>query len=295
MFNIILSEESTLNEFLQYRLFQLGDFSMNVEKLVSVVIILILTKLILLGIRKSIYRTRKNKTRDPGSLYSVVQIVNYFGWILAIIIILDVLGIKLTMLLTGGAALLVGVGLGLQQTFNDFISGVILLIEGKTKVGDVLQIDDDVVMLKEIGLRTSEGVNRDLISVIIPNSKIINDKVINWSHQEKKTRFRIKVGVAYGSDVDKVVKILEDSVMEHPDITDRESVEARFIDFGNSSLDFELLFFSQNIFRIEKVKSDIRKIISRNFAANGINIPFPQMDIYVKEFNKKQEAKSESL
>lgn len=193
------------------------------------------------------------------------------------------MGIKITVLLTGSAALLVGVGLGLQQTFNDFISGIILLLEGKTKVGDVLQVDNDIVMLKDIGLRTSESVNRDNITIIIPNSKIINDKVINWSHQEKKTRFRIDIGVAYGSDVDMVIKILEESAHDHPDICNKDVIEARFIDFGNSSLNFQLLFFSKNIFRIERIKSDIRKIINNNLLENNISIPFPQMDIHLSQ------------
>ena len=170
----------------------------------------------------------------------------------------------------------------MQQTFNDFISGIILLIEGTTKIGDVLEIDGDVVLIQDIGLRTSKGLNRDDIVVIIPNSLITTNKVINWSHQTKRTRFRIKVGVAYGSDIDLVIKILEESALEHPDISDKNLIEARLSDFGNSSLDFELLFFSDNVFRIEKVKSDIRKIINRKFTENNIVIPFPQMDVHIK-------------
>jgi small-conductance mechanosensitive channel len=210
------------------------------------------------------------------------QIIRYFLWVISITLILESLGISITVLIAGSAALLVGVGLGLQQTFNDFISGLILLVEGTTKIGDVLQIDGDVVIIQKIGLRTSKGLNRDDIIVIIPNSLITTNKVINWSHQSKKTRFRINVGVAYGSDVDLVVKILEASALEHPDITDKNLIEARLIDFGNSSLDFQVLFFSDNAFRIEKVKSDIRKIINRKFIENNIVIPFPQRDLHIK-------------
>ena len=97
-----------------------------------------------------------------------------------------------------------------------------------------------------------------------------------------KNRFRIDVGVAYGSDIDLVVKVLEESAFEHKDVSDRESVEGRLVNFGNSSLDFQVLFFSQNIFRISRVKSDIRKSISRNLAKNNIAIPFPQMDLHLK-------------
>ncbi len=275
--------KNTLDHILNYNLISFGDFHLTTEKLILIILIVVVTKALLILLKRSLLRTKQFKTKDEGNLYAIVQIFNYVGWTLAILIILNTLGIKLTVLLTGSAALLVGVGLGLQQTFNDFVSGIILLLEGKTKVGDILQFDNDVIMLKEIGLRTSEGINRDNIAIIIPNSKIINDKVINWSHQQKKTRFRINVGVAYGSDVDLVIKVLEESALEHPDISDKELTEARFIDFGDSSLNFELLFYSKNIFRIEKMKSDIRKIIIRNFMKNNITVPFPQMDVYLKQ------------
>jgi small-conductance mechanosensitive channel len=200
---------------------------------------------------------------------------------------LESLGVKVTVLLAGSAALLVGIGLGLQQTFNDVISGIILLSEKSIKIEDILEIDGDVVKIQEIGLRTSKGLNTDDISIIIPNSLITNDKVINWSHQTRKTRFRIDVGVAYGSDVDLVLQILEASALEHPDIFEKELIDARLVNFGNSSLDFQILFFSKNIFRINKVKSDIRRIITKKFIENKIMIPFPQMDVYIKSNVKK--------
>ncbi len=273
----------TLEYLLNYKIVDFGSIYLTTEKLMVIVLIVIVTKALLLVFRRSLLKAKGLKDKDVGNLFAIIQIVNYVGWTIALIIILNTIGIKLTVLITSSAALLVGAGLGLQQTFNDFISGVILLIEGKTKVGDILQFDNDVVMLKEIGLRTSEGINRDNITIIIPNSKIINDKVINWSHQQKKTRFRIDVGVAYGSDVDLVIKVLEESALEHPDIFDKASVEARFIDFGDSSLNFQLLFYSKNIFRIERVKSDIRKIINRNFIKHNITVPFPQLDVYLKK------------
>ena len=195
---------------------------------------------------------------------------------------LETIGVQVTLIVAGSAALLVGVGLGVQQTFNDIISGVILLSERTIKIDDVLEIDGDIVKIQEIGLRTSKGLNRDDISIIIPNSLITTNKVINWSHQSKKARFKIDVGVAYGSDINLVLKILEESAFAHPDIFDRELTEARLINFGNSSLDFQVLFFSKNIFRISKVKSDIRRIIYAKFLENKITIPFPQMDVYIK-------------
>ena len=272
----------TIKDFLEFDLISLGETKIQVYTLMTVLIIFLITKLMLWLIKKAIFRKWKANKLDEGSSYAIFQIVSYVVWVISIGLILETMGIKVTVLIAGSAALLVGIGLGLQQTFNDVISGIILLSEQSIKIGDVLEIDGDVVKIQTIGLRTSKGLNTDDISIIIPNSLITTNKVINWSHQIKKTRFRIGVGVAYGSDVDLVIKILEESAFEHPDISDRELTEARLVNFGNSSLDFQVLFFSKNTFRISKIKSDIRRIINKKFAENNIAIPFPQMDLHLK-------------
>jgi small-conductance mechanosensitive channel len=265
-----------------YELFRFGNFYITVENIVATIVTISVTILVLWILKKVLFRKKNMSKLKEGNLFSLYQVIKYIAWIIAILSILDSFGVKLNVLLASSAALLVGMGFGLQTVFNDFVSGIILLFEGSTKVGDILEVDGDVIKIKRIGLRTSEGINRDDIIVILPNSKITSNKVINWSHQSKKTRFRIKVGVAYGSDVDLVIKLLIESALEQEHITDKESVIARFIDFGNSSLDFELLFYSTNIFRIENVKSDIRRTINQKFTENGITIPFPQMDVYLK-------------
>ena len=271
-----------LRKFLEFELLNIGEYKIQVYTLVTILIIFIITKLIIWLIKKTLFHKTKFKKLDKGNTYALFQIIKYIIWVISIGLILETIGVKVTVLIAGSAALLVGIGLGLQQTFNDVISGIILLSEQSIKMDDVLEIDGDVVKIQSIGLRTSKGLNTDDISVIIPNSLITTNKVINWSHQTKKTRFRIEVGVAYGSDVDLVIKILEESAFEHPDISDRELTEARLVNFGNSSLNFQVLFFSKNIFRINKVKSDIRRIITQKFAENGIAIPFPQMDLHLK-------------
>lgn len=270
-----------INNYLQYEILKIGEYKIQVYTLVIVVFIFLITKLSVWLIKKALFRKRRDEF-NHGNAYAIFQIIKYVVWVISIGLILESIGVKVTVLIAGSAALLVGVGLGLQQTFNDVISGIILLSERSIKIDDILEIDGDVVRIQEIGLRTSKGLNRDEISIIIPNSLITNNKVINWSHQAKKTRFRINVGVAYGSDVDLVLRILEASALEHPDIYVAQQIEARFVDFGNSSLDFQVLFFSENVFRIEKVKSDIRIIINRKFIENNITIPFPQMDIHLK-------------
>jgi small-conductance mechanosensitive channel len=279
----------TTKHILEFVIIRLGNHELKVYTLLTVVLIILTTRLILWLLLKGIFNKNRNKKFNRSNSYSLFQIIKYVLWVISISLILETFGIRITVLIAGSAALLVGVGLGLQQTFNDFVSGIILLIEGTTKIGDVLEIDGDVVQIQNIGLRTSKGLNRDDIVIIIPNSLITTNKVINWSHQSKKTRFSINVGVAYGSNIDVVIKTLEESALEHPDITDKNLIEARLIDFGNSSLDFQVLFYSDNVFRIEKVKSDIRRIINRKFTENNITIPFPQIDIHYKSGNIKND------
>lgn len=271
-----------LHNILNYEIFTYKSFVFTPKSLLIVIVAFLITRILLWMIKKIMFRKKDMDFAKRGSLNSVYQIIAYTVWIITILIILESFGIKITVLWAGSAALLVGVGLGLQNTFNDFVSGIILLFEGSIRVGDILEVDHDIILIRKIGLRTSEALTRDDIMVIIPNSIITTNKVINWSHQSKKTRFRIKVGVAYGSDVDLVEKLLFESASEHPEVENDGLIKARFVDFGNSSLDFEVLFFSKNIFRIENVKSDIRKTINRKFNENNITIPFPQIDLHVR-------------
>ena len=272
----------TLNEFLEFELISFGQYKVQVFTLASVLIIFLVTKFTLWLVKKSLFRKDKFKKLDKGNTYALFQIIKYVVWVIAIGLILETIGVKVTVLIAGSAALLVGIGLGLQQTFNDILSGIILLSEKSIKIDNILEIDGDVVKIQSIELRTSKALNRDDISIIIPNSLITNNKVINWSHQAETTRFRIQVGVAYGSDVDLVIKILEASVLEHPAVSNPKFTEARLVDFGNSSLDFQVLFYSENIFGIDRIKSDIRRIINKKFTENHITIPFPQMDLHLR-------------
>lgn len=274
--------DERVNSILETELINVGKHTFEIADLVSIATIIVLTIVVMWLIRKLLFRKKFKERVDFGNIYAIYRIIKYIVWVVAIVLILDTIGLKVTGLIAGSAALLVGVGLGLQQTFNDIVSGVILLTEGSIKMGDVLEVEGDVVMIQEIGLRTSKCLNRDNISIIIPNSLITTSKVINWSHQSRDTRFKIEVGVAYGSDVPKVIQTLEESAKEHTEVTKEGTVEARFTGFGNSSLDFTLLFFSENVFRIEKVKSDIRKNIDRKFRERNITIPFPQVDLHVR-------------
>jgi small-conductance mechanosensitive channel len=175
-------------------------------------------------------------------------------------------------------------GFGIQDIFNDIVSGLFLLFEGNIKVDDVLEIDGMVCKVEEIGLRTSVVRTRDDIRVVIPNRRFINEKIINWSHQKKYTRFHISVGVSYESDPDKVREVLLKVAHNHNDILNNPPYQPKvwFVNYGDSSIDFELLFWSDKNFLIENIKSELRFDIFKALKENGISIPFPQRDLHIK-------------
>lgn len=240
------------------------------------VFIWVLTQLILL----TYYQ--RNKI-NLGTQFAINRLISYFIYVFAILTALHFLQINMTVFWGGLAALLVGVGLGLQQTFNDLFSGLLLLFERGIEVGEILEIDGKVGSLKKIGLRTSVIESRDNVTIIVPNSKLVVNNVINWSHYDDKVRFKVNVGVAYGTDTAIVKKILLDTAKEHSFVLKFPGPSVRFTDFGNSSLDFELLFYSKNFTIIEDIKSDIRFEIDRKFREGGIEIPFPQRDVWIRK------------
>ncbi|MEQ9425417.1 MAG: mechanosensitive ion channel [Cyclobacteriaceae bacterium] len=267
---------------LEFNLLKIDDYYLSVYHIFYLSLFYFGARIILWIIRKALQRRWRSKEFDKGSEYALMQIIRYVIWTFVIVLALESIGVKVTILIAGSAALLVGIGLGLQQTFNDIISGIILLIEGSIKVGDILNVDGSVVKVKKIGLRTSIVENQSEIVVILPNSKIVNDRVINWSHNHKRARFSISVGVAYGSNVDRVIELLVEGVLSNPRVVKERQPFARLIDFGSSSLDFEVFFWSDELFPIEQIKSDIRRAIVKKFDENGITIPFPQRDLHLK-------------
>ncbi|WP_152286519.1 mechanosensitive ion channel family protein [Flavicella marina] len=271
-----------IDEILNIKLFSYQDHTLTVFEVVSVVLLFVATKVLLWLIKKALEREARVHHLDKGNSFALFQIIKYFLWVVSIIFMLEIIGIKISVLLAGSAALLVGIGLGLQQTFNDILSGVILLFEKSVKVGDILDIDGEVVVIQEIGLRTSVAKTRMDIVILIPNSTITTSKVINWSNQSRKTTFKIHVGVAYGSNVALVMDLMKQAARNHKEVVDDGTVDVRLSNFGNSSLDFTLLFASVNIFEIERIKSDIRISIEKLFNENKVSIPFPQLDLHVK-------------
>ena len=257
------------------------DFTLS-NIMLAILILLISRLVVWLATQLFLYGIYKRRGVDQGSQFAFNQLLKYFIYFIAVFMALSQLGINMTLIWTGAAALLVGIGLGLQQTFNDFISGIVLLFERSTSVGDILEFGGNVGIVREIGLRASVLETRKNISMVVPNSKLVNDNVINWSHFSNRVRFDVTVGVAYGSDTQKVKEIMLNVVKDHGDVLKYPSPFVRFIDFGDSSLNFTVYFFSRNFMFIEDVQSDIRFKIDEQFRAEGVTIPFPQRDVWFK-------------
>lgn len=275
-----------MKDVMSYGIFYWGDYVLTVRMLLAAIAIILFFRLLVYTLKYLILSNIKKHPDKEDRLMSLFQLFKYFIWIVAIALAMERIGINLTLLLAGSAALLVGVGLGIQQTFNDIISGVIILAEGSLKINDVVEVDKLIGKVTEINLRTSIIYTRDGIYIIVPNHKFINENVINWSHHARATRFNITVGVAYGSDEMLVKKVLLECLMEEDAVLkenpDGYSMFVRIINFGNSSIDFEMLFWSQDIFYIEEVKSRIRFAILQKLRENNIVIPFPQTDVHIK-------------
>jgi len=267
-------------------LFHFKGIELKLSSILISILIIIVTALVIYGFRRILLRKKDEQSSHYARSFTLFLLLKYFLWIIAIGLIFETIGIKFTILIASSAALMVGLGLGLQQTFNDIVSGVILLMERSVSVGDVMEVEGLIGKVVDMSLRTSRIQTRDGIYIIVPNHKFINDKVINWSHNAVAIRFNIKVGVSYNSDVDQVKKILLECVNSSPDIIiDNSSIQpiVRLIDFGNSSIDFEVLFWSKNIFYIENTKSELRFRIRKAFNDHKIEIPFPQRDVHIKE------------
>lgn len=259
------------------------DIPFTVNTLLSALLVIAVVRLLLWIATNLVLHSyyRRNKI-NIGSRYSINRLVSYFFYVIGILWALDSLGLELTVLWGGAAALLVGVGLGLQQTFNDLICGIILLFERTVEVGDMVDMNGLVGQVKKIGTRTSLVETRDSITVIVPNSKLVGENVVNWSHAESKARFKVSIGVAYGSDTELVRRILIETAGEHTKVLKQPEPFVRFLDFGNSSLDFEVHFWSREFQFIEDVKSDLRFAIDRRFREADITIPFPQRDLWIR-------------
>ncbi|WP_298247574.1 mechanosensitive ion channel domain-containing protein [uncultured Christiangramia sp.] len=261
--------------------YQIGgdDIKITVGMVIIVILSFLLTSVALRLIRSFI--TSKLMDEDKLKFISVFKFIKYFVYLAVILITLSSTGVDVTILLTASAALFVGLGLALQELFQDVIGGIFIILDKSLLVGDIIEMDGRVARVFEIKLRTTRALTRDDKVMIIPNHKFISDTVYNYTQNHKTTRESVKVGVAYGSDVEKVRTILLECAKEQKGILKKPEPFVLFEDFGDSALMFALHFYVSDSFVDPKVKSELRFKINDKFRLNNITIPFPQRDVHM--------------
>ena len=260
-----------------------SNFKLTIGSLFYLIFIVIISRILITIIRIILQRIAKTKSWiDEGGRYTIVQLSKYFIYTIAFVIAIQGLGINITFLIAGSAALFVGIGFGLQSILGDVFSGVILLFDGSIKVGDVVEMpSEEICKVEHIFIRTSQLKTLDGKIIIVPNSNLTKDNVINWSISEKVTRFHVSVGVAYGSDTQKVKDILYQCALKHPHVEKRRNIAVILEDFGDYSLQFKVFFWARKTWEILNIKSDIRFAIDQAFRQNNIKIPYPQRDLHI--------------
>ena len=267
-----------------------SNFKLTIGSLFFIIFIIIISRILITIIRITLQRIAKTKSWiDEGGRYTIVQLSKYFIYTIAFVIAIQGLGINITFLIAGSAALFVGIGFGLQSILGDVFSGVILLFDGSIKVGDVVEMpNEETCKVDHIYIRTSQLKTLDGKTIIVPNSNLTKDNVINWSISDKVTRFYISVGVAYGSDTQKVKDILYQCALKHPMVEKRRNIAVILEDFGNYSLNFKVFFWAKKTWEILNIKSDIRFAIDQAFRKNNIKIPYPQRDLHIVTDTRKK-------
>ncbi|NND78067.1 MAG: mechanosensitive ion channel [Flavobacteriales bacterium] len=279
-----LKFKKLLDVFLNYSIIDLDHFHPKVYNLFIIILIVlfarIIIRFILLLLKKAL---DSRKQIDRGQQFTILQLVKYLLYIIAFIIAIESTGADLKGLLIGSAAILVGVGIGLQTFFYDVLSGFIILFEGTFKVGDIIEIDKLFAKVIRIDIRTSKVLTRDGNVIVVPNRKLTSESLVNWTINNDISRYQVTAHVAYGSNIAKVRQILYDCALKHADIEKTKEILVRFDDFGSSSLEFNLFFWTKRSWDIDILKSDIRFAIEDAFRKEGIKIPFPQREIHINQ------------
>lgn len=260
--------------------FQLSDnINISFKDILVLIIVLIIANVILTFVRRLI--TRKMPVDDAKKFRAVFSYARWLIYVTIVLITFHALGVNLSGILAASAALLIGIGLALQTLFQDIISGVFILVDQTVHVGDIIEIEGKVGRVEEIKLRTTRAVTIDNKVLVIPNHLYLTNSLYNWTQNGTTTRENVEVGVAYGSDVQKVRSLLMEAADNNKYVLKDPPPVVQFIAFGDSSLNFKLIVTLNDSFQAGVPKSDLRFEIDRLFRENNISIPFPQRDIHI--------------
>lgn len=277
-------ESSIWNKFIDFTNIQLYVNSDNTIKItigfIMIVFIFFLFTHVILGIIKRIFIRNLPK----GDKVKFTTVFSFSKWLIYLIVLLvafSTIGVNINAVLAASAGLLIGIGLALQTLFQDIISGIFILVDKTVHVGDIIELEGKVGRVEEIKLRTTRAVTIDNKVLVIPNHLYLTNSLYNWTQNGTNTRESVLVGVAYGTDVELVKKLLLQVAAENKSVLKYPEPLVLFTDFADSSLNFKLVVTINDSFQGAIPKSDLRFAIDKVFRENNITIPFPQRDIHV--------------
>lgn len=268
-------------------LFRIGerDISLVVilEFLILIIVFYILSKLTRRLIKRRLFSLLKIA---DGTQFLILRLLHFLMMSIGILVALNFIGINLTTLTVGLGALSVGIGFGLQNITSNFVSGIILLLERHVNVGDLVTIQSSanetvIGRVHSINIRSTTLVTLDNVTIIVPNSRFIENTITNWSIHDPRIRVTIPVGVAYGSDTRKVTELLLRVAKENENVLKDPEPSVLFRGFGDSSLNFELLVWLPDPMLRLRVISELNYAIDELFRENNVTIPFPQRDVHI--------------
>ncbi|WP_026965844.1 mechanosensitive ion channel family protein [Algoriphagus terrigena] len=273
-----------LEKILSQSLFTLGDSKLTVGLILTVIVSLTLLFIVSEWIRKLlVYKILRKRQIETGTKESIGAIVKYLLILAGIFSILQTTGIDLSAFGVLAGAIGVGIGFGLQNITNNFISGMVILFEQPIKVGDRIEVGDVTGDVVRISARSTTVLTNDNISIIVPNSQFIDNPVINWSLNERKIRFNFPVGVAYKENPEKIKNILVEVANANPGVLKNPGPDVLFDSYGESSLNFSLRVWSTEFVGKPRVlRSQLYYEIFKKFAEHDIELPFPQRDLHLK-------------
>ncbi|MFM6932159.1 MAG: mechanosensitive ion channel family protein [Novosphingobium sp.] len=273
--------------------FDVGDYRVSVYRallmLAVAVVVLVVGRLATLLVRRTFKRITRLDATQQLLGEKLVSIAIWVGLVLAGV---DFLGISLTALAVFSGAFGLAIGFGLQKTFGNLISGIILLMDRSIKPGDVIAVgtgsDKTVGQVNRIGIRAVSVTTRDKIEFLIPNELLMTNQVENWSFSSRDVRVKVPIGVAYGSDIEKVEKVLLEAAHSLPRVLDRHPPQVWLHGFGSNAIEFEVqMWIDDPEEGLGNLRSDLLKAIWRSFVAHGIEVPLTQHDIHIREWPKE--------
>ena len=251
----------------------------SIQDILILIVVLIVANVLLRLIRKLM--TRRMPDDDKLKFKAVFSYGKWFVYVIIFLITLHSVGVNVTGVFAASAALLIGIGLALQTLFQDIISGIFILVDQTVHVGDIIELEGKVGRVEEIKLRTTRATTADNKVLVIPNHLYLTNSLYNWTQNGSITRESVTVGVAYGSDIRLVEQLLLQAAGNHVRVLSKPLPTVLFTDFGDSSLNFKLVFSLEDSFNARFTQSDIRFEIDKLFKEHNITIPFPQRDVHL--------------